>query len=387
MLVKYKWQDFYQIEKEYVNDSEELELSEKVKSILAKLSVDVGIPAYALAMEQQNGTNGNGSHGHGTKHRDDYSAASVGGGNGTGIIRRTKNDGATGMRRNGCGKWEKNTPQPQPEFIATKITGKYEGADKIVQEIRICLNKLTDKNYAKQRAEIFEKMHGLALTNVETTEESGLTNTTSEDGKKVAMNLFDIVKTNKFFSKIYAQLYLELMNEFVVFREILDVFLENFVSKLHTIKYVDPEVDYDGYCAYIKSQDERKAMASFTMYLTVDIIRSATADSATDFTNGICEWTTDVIVIKEKILKIAVEFIDKIEVLVDCEKCINEVEEIVEIIFLFFTVGSVADWGQQVCLGKIDLLSKMKVKEHPSLSSRALFKLSDIRELLHKMKL
>jgi hypothetical protein len=394
--IRYTWQEFYEIE----NESRYI-LSEKVIAILAKLSEDVGIPTGALLLE--NGGNG-GNNGGGRQQGANRTYTTGIKGNGTGNtvggrsqgLGRQLGSGGSGnkvMGPLGAGSqnkgeellWEnvrKNVPIP------TRKVEKVEGIEKIIQEIRICLNKLTDKNYAKQLEEIREKMKSLSITEAESGEAEAEAEAEAEEGgkegvieekqnewKKVATILFDIASTNKFFSKIYAQLYLELMKEFVIFQEILDSFLEGFISKLQTIQYIDPDKDYDGYCLYTKQQDERKAMTGFIVHLAMGFM----------VVDGIKGGE-----MMRKLNDIVTELVDKVIGFIDKEGSTNEVEEITEILFLFFSLGGkslLEEWKTnketwENVSDKIMMLSKQKVKEHKSFSSRALFKFLDIQKIL-----
>jgi hypothetical protein len=373
---RYTWQDFYQIEKEstYL-------LSEKVLAILTKLSEDVGIPANALVAE--NTANGGG--GQQRHHSANYRINGNGGGgnrtmNTRNHIGRGNGNKSVGSNTRGISSndemWENMKKNGQNAFGGTKIEkGDEESIESTIQKIRISLNKMTDKNYIKQRDEIREKMKSLSVINkeMENSEEEKEGGKDEKEYKKVAKILFDIASTNKFFSKIYAQLYLELMEEFVFFQELLDSFLEGFIDKLKTIQYIDPDKDYDGYCIYIKQQDERRAMTGFLIYLAVGYL-------------AIGEKGGQMV---EKMEKIVLELMDKVIVLIDEEGSINEVEEITEILFLFFSLGEkkiIEEWKKRELWNeiseKIIYLSKQKVKEHKSLSSRALFKFLDVQKII-----
>ena len=241
---------------------------------------------------------------------------------------------------------------------------------------------MTDKNYVKQRDEIKEKMKSISVLDADG-EGHG---EKEKEWRKVGKILFDIASTNKFFSKIYAQLYLELMEEFALFQEIVDTFIEGFILKLQTIQYVDPDKDYDGYCKYTKQQDERKAMTGFLVHLAVGYL-AVKGDDKAAAEKAAAEKASEM---AAKLCQIVAELTEKVVGLIDKESSANEVEEITEILFLFFSVGGKtlmeewkkgADWEEGVS-DKFVFLSKQKVKEHPSLSSRALFKFSDIQKII-----
>lgn len=373
---KYTWQEFYEIEKEskYI-------LSEKIVELLHKLSEDIGIPANALNENNTNNHNNTNA-----KNANNYN------GNRNNMNNSSNNHARVNGIRNpkskiGEDNWDnikKNEVFKKTEMVKIE---KSE-IEKIIQEIRISLNKMTDKNYVKQRDEIKNKMKSIMETEEIDENEREVEDPLEETGKKVDKSkkeeewrkvgkiLFDIASTNKFFSKIYAQLYLELIEEFALFQEIVDTFIEGFILKLQTIQYVDPDKDYDGYCKYTKQQDERKAMTGFLVHLGVGYL-------------SLGEKGVEMVA---KLQQIVAELTEKVVGLIDKEFSTNEVEEITEILFLFFSVGGntlINEWKkggnwEEGVSDKMLFLSKQKVKEHPSLSSRALFKFSDIQKIIIK---
>jgi len=381
---RYTWQDFYQFEKEstYL-------LSEKVVAILSKLSEDVGVPATAIVNENTNNT-GNGGGGQQRNITGNHRINTNGntnGNNGNRILNMRNHEGKGNGNKSSSSNyryisteetgWEDIRKNNHSSFIS-KIE-RVEGIEKIIQDIRISLNKLTDKNYLKQRDEIRDKMQSISIDlggkegEGEDIDKSEKKESKKEEYKKVAKIVFEIASTNKFFSKIYAQLYLELMEEFVFFQELLDTFIEGFIAKLQIIQYIDPDKDYDGYCVYTKQQDERKAMTGFLIYLAVGYLAKGEKG------NGMVK----------KLEKIVFELTDKVIGLIDKEDCVNEVEEITEILFLFFSLGEkklMEEWKKRELWvyfsEKFMYLSKQKVKEHKSFSSRALFKFLDIQKII-----
>jgi len=373
---KYTWQEFYEIEKEskYI-------LSEKIVELLHKLSEDIGIPANALNENNTNNHNNTNA-----KNANNYN------GNRNNMNNSSNNHARVNGIRNpkskiGEDNWDnikKNEVFKKTEMVKIEISE----IEKIIQEIRISLNKMTDKNYVKQRDEIKNKMKSIMETEEIDESEREVEDPLEETGKKVDKSkkeeewrkvgkiLFDIASTNKFFSKIYAQLYLELIEEFALFQEIVDTFIEGFILKLQTIQYVDPDKDYDGYCKYTKQQDERKAMTGFLVHLGVGYL-------------SLGEKGVEMVA---KLQQIVAELTEKVVGLIDKESSTNEVEEITEILFLFFSVGGntlINEWKkggnwEEGVSDKMLFLSKQKVKEHPSLSSRALFKFSDIQKIIIK---
>ena len=84
-------------------------------------------------------------------------------------------------------------------FQATEKIKK-EGIDKLIDTIRCELNKISDKHYEKQKNRILELMSELAKNEY-----------SDEDKNKVVALIFEIASNNKFYSKLYAQLYKDLI--------------------------------------------------------------------------------------------------------------------------------------------------------------------------------
>ena len=130
-----------------------------------------------------------------------------------GISRRPKSNKTTADTT-----WEKC------KAFKTTTIEKKGGVEKNMNDIRICLNKLSESNYEITRTDIFNILKEL-------TEEPLLT---------VAEMIFDIASTNQYFSELYAVLYKELTVEFSIFLTILPVMLQNrYIDQLHQIMFVD----------------------------------------------------------------------------------------------------------------------------------------------------
>lgn len=238
------------------------------------------------------------------------------------------------------------------DFKPTTVIEKKEGTDKIMNDIRISLNKISNKNYDTNRDVIFEKINELIKFQTESLNETN-------ELDKIANNIFEIASTNKFFSEIYARLYKELTEKFPeVFSEILNTFIQGFTETMKTIRYVDQNVNYDDFCKYNKENDKRKATSVFITNL-----------------------------VKFNVLEKEILFcmIKEIQATLDGymgeENRTNEVEEITENIFLLLTnhldILRLMDANNEI-IEKIRKIGGMKQKEAPSISSRAIFKHMDI---------
>ena len=243
-------------------------------------------------------------------------------------------------------------------FKPTKIDVK-EGIEKDINTIRTSLNKISTKNYDLQRDTIIEFITAFLekQASSEILQEDQLQNIS-----KIGHSIFDIASTNKNNSMLYASLYKDLINKFEIFGTILSEFVGNFKNTIQNIHYVDPSTDYDMFCAYTKSNDSRK---STTMFLINSMKLGLVS-------------TDTVIDIIQYFQSTVFEYIEQ-------SGRTNEVEEIIENIFIFVSQCSSQfaaneHWAQIV--GHVKQISEMKPKEHPSLTNRATFKCLDTLDSL-----
>jgi hypothetical protein len=237
--------------------------------------------------------------------------------------------------------WETAKP-----FKVTKIEKK-EGIDKIINDIRTSLNKISSKNYDAQKESIF----GL-IDKIMSEEEDDLSITI------IANAIFDIASTNKFYSELYAKLYKEMIDKYVVFENNIHTVIDQFKGGVENIKCVDGNVDYDKFCDNNKINDKRKALTSFI----VNLMKQNVLEK---------QQISDIIVY---LLDIVFDFVDK-------EDKTYQIEEITENVYIFVTLSFTdlndnTSWSD--ILLKIKDLANYKAKEHLSISSRSIFKYMDI---------
>jgi hypothetical protein len=251
-------------------------------------------------------------------------------------------------------------------FKVTKIDKK-EGIEKSVNDIRVCLNKISVKNYEVQR-DILLELIGKTLEEIdseESEEEDGTEIKSKENNiKKIVTAIFDIACNNKMNSELYANLYKELIQKYEIFNDIIVEYIEHYKENIREINYIDPNTDYDAFCSYNKSNDRRKSLSLFIVNL---------------MKKGIIE--------KKVVVDIIIYFQDIIFQYVDLPNKTNEVEEITENLFILVP-GSKSICNDQVewtmILDNINTISKLKSKDKQSLSSRAIFKYMDILDQLKK---
>ena len=235
-------------------------------------------------------------------------------------------------------QWEHMKP-----FKATVIENN-EGS---MNEIRICLNKISSKNYDTNKLRIIKLMDSLTENPIEL--------------EKIANNIFDIASTNKFFSEIYAELYKCLIERFPIFREVLNTFLEKYTLSIKDIQYVDQKDNYDAFCKYNRMNDSIKATSVFI----VNLVKKGVLD-------------------KQLLLKLIIEIQGFLFEYIDTDNKVNEVDEMTENIFLLVSEShsmmKINELWKSEIINTIQQLSILKPKEKKSLSSRAIFKYMDIMD-------
>jgi len=114
------------------------------------------------------------------------------------------------------------------------------------------LNKITDKNYDKMKVELFE-----LIKQIETVDEIN----------KLTSLIFTIASSNLFYSILFSKLYTELI---VINKEFYKVFqykFDEYIENIHKIKYIDPHMNYDDYCEYVKKVEQVKSSLTFFINL------------------------------------------------------------------------------------------------------------------------
>jgi hypothetical protein len=137
---------------------------------------------------------------------------------------------------------------PIKENLKKTVVNKKEDISQIFK----LLNKITDKNYDKLKEELFTIIDKIDLT---------------DEIKKITELIFKIASSNIYYSVIFSKLYTELIskkNEFyLVFQEHFDIH----TSDIDQLNYVDPNVNYDEYCNYIKRVEHVKSSLMFFINL------------------------------------------------------------------------------------------------------------------------
>lgn len=140
-------------------------------------------------------------------------------------------------------------------FHTTKIEEK-KGIESKIDLLRCNMNKLSDKNYNDIKDKIIENIDNI------------FNDTTDNDEiLKIVTIIFEIASTNRFYSKIYADLYTELIKKYDIMLNVFENNFNRFLSLFDVIEYVEPNVDYDKFCKINKDNEKRKALSTFFINL------------------------------------------------------------------------------------------------------------------------
>ena len=240
-------------------------------------------------------------------------------------------------------------------FQSTKIEER-DGINGEIDNIRSELNKITDKNFMDKRDKIMDII-GVIINN-----------STPEDVKRVSMAIFEIASTNRFYSKMYADLYSDIITSYEIMKGVFEESLSNFSELFNVIEYVDPSVDYDKFCKINKDNEKRKALGVFFINLSM---------------NGIIPNT--------KIISITRNLLAQIYTFISQENKKNEVDELTENIALLFKkelYGDDDDDDAEYELIEgftiteiIEKIAHSKVKDYKSLTNKTVFKFMDMIDM------
>ena len=299
-------------------------IPEETIRIINELASQVGSPAYIKTPnfhKKEDSKSGNGG-------------GSGGGGNGFDGFKKKKR-GATEIVNDE--DWEN---------LRTYVPTKIEQKEGIIDQIRFALNKISDKNYLDHSTKILELLSTI---------------TSSEEMLQIGTAIFDIASNNRFYSKLYADLYTELIHKYEIMNTIFEENLNKFLELFQQIEYVDSSKDYNKFCEITKNNEKRKALSAFIVNLIQNKIIS-----------------------KDKLFELTFDLLNQLLTLMEQPDKKNEVDEISENIGILYNSKLFKKCTLQIdgntILEIITKLSKSKVKTSPSLTNKTIFKFMDILE-------
>lgn len=328
-------------------------------------------------------------------------------------VAATHNTSAAAAAASAGSTWK--TPKLKKTVFLDK--SKNSSVDESIQCMCVAMNKITANNYDTQKESVLREL----LIGDDDGEGDGDVDAAEADAAGIAKRVkkfFDIVMLNKSSSSNYAALFLDILQHCVGGRaeeedddddgdqerrkrreavardrrvSMGDSFLagfmglkESFRISFDEIKCVDPNLDYDGYCAYVKKNEHRKACALFMINLFQKLLQYPHRGGSgsrvfDDLQIGLEDIARTVLSLQEVIASYIAE-----------DGRTNDVEEIVEVLFLFVTLcyaemKSHATWTNDI-FPKLKTMAAYKARDFKSLSSRSIFKIMDIVDFIKKQK-
>lgn len=239
-------------------------------------------------------------------------------------------------------------------FEETKMKKIREGVEKDIALLTSHLNKLTYDTYEICYGEICEILDKLK------------TIANKEDMLIVCKNIFEISSSNKFYANIFAKLLANIINKYPIMKEIFNNNYNNFISYFKEFEFIDPDEDYDGFCDLNLRNEKRRAYASCIAHLVNEKIIS-----------------------QQEIIKHILLLIEDFYKIIDEENKKYVSEQVIEIIciMILVTYKNIADEEdfEETILENINNIKKLKIREHPSLTSKCIFKIMDLQDNICKL--
>lgn len=239
-------------------------------------------------------------------------------------------------------------------FHATKLE-QHVGIEANVDRLRLSLNKLTDKKFAENKNTIINELNCIYETNI-----------SQEDNDRVCSIIYTISSSNKFYSKIFADLYTELINIYTPIRTHFNRQIErdNIMANYNNIKYADPNVDYNQFCDNNKDNEKRRSLSQFYVNLALN--------------NMISKDTVGLILV-ELLKNIMSKIVEP-----NNRELVDELTENVIILYNSEVFEDIDENDDQFLINETSIsdtllqLSKSKVKDFKSLTSKSIFKYMDL---------
>ena len=272
------------------------------------------------------------------------------------------------------GGWRK------PGFQATKLTREKSGIKGKLEEIRLLLNKLTDKTYKKisdQLLDLINDSNDNLNSDVKEKEKEKLLcaskNTTVDSDNLCDDDLNDICKmvcavasTNFMNSKTYADILhdmkesLKLHNSNVI-SQMVSNYMNSYESLLNV--FTSPDKDYDNFCVINLQNTKRKGTTSF-----------------------ICFLYDKLLLCKDDVYNVVKHMTDLLKSNYSNEISVTCNDEIAENLFIYSKHLLFTNDNTDI----IELINKdiqlYISSKHTGISHKAKFKFMDIRDLLQKHK-
>ena len=246
----------------------------------------------------------------------------------------------------------KSKPEKVSNFKVSKFA-VLDDVSEIINEIRIAMNKLNQSNKEGKIPEIMAKIQQLI--------DDSEADVRDENLNKVFSIIYDISMSNDKMADLYASLLSTIYDEHHdSFRTFIATQLEKYRESFYNIVDVDPNQDYDGFCALMTKTNSRKKMTLVFCEIAklnkIEIINT--------------------LVLEDIIDKLVAHVVESIST----KERQKEIEEITESLVLYLgNIGKDTSTALKTRhLETIVAISGYKTSEKPGLNSRTKFKYMDL---------
>ena len=244
----------------------------------------------------------------------------------------------------------KSKPEKVSNFKVSKFA-VLDDVEEIINEIRIAMNKLNQSNKEGKIPEIIAKIQQLIGDSE--------ADVRDENVNKVFSIIYDISMSNDKMADLYASLLSTIYDEHrESFRTFIATQLEKYRESFYNIVDVDPNQDYDGFCALMTKTNSRKKMTLvFCEIAKLNKIEIINTHVLEDIVDKLVAHVVESISTKERQ---------------------KEIEEITESSVLYLGNMESATALKTKHLETFTAISGYKTSEKPGLNSRTKFKYMDL---------
>ena len=213
-------------------------------------------------------------------------------------------------------------------------------SDNYLHKIRSNINKLTNNNYDEQLTTIKN-----IILDISCNDEMLL---------NIGKTIYELGNSNKFWSKTYAKLFLDLIKDYPVMKDSYSLIVNDYITLFDNIEYVDPNENYNKFCDFNKENEKRKAHSLFLVnMMSVGLIN------------------------KSFIEEIIISLYDKFMEFISEDNYVYNVEEIVENLIILYK-NSYNVINNNKINEQIINISKLNTEDYPSLNNKTIFKCYDL---------
>lgn len=226
-----------------------------------------------------------------------------------------------------------------------------DGIQEIESEIRSLINKINDTNRDAKTSEICDKIDDLV---------SESSDDLAENMNKIFNTIYDIIMSNAAMPETYALLLSTIYTKYTDYvHEALVSRIEAYKASFKDIVEVDPNQDYDAFCAFTTQNIARKKASA--VFATVSKLNTIPVLDATNI---------------QSIMRIMIADVSSS---ISSKEKQKEVEEATESLITYFTIlGELAAPIKAEYMPLFKEITQYKTGEKPGLNARTKFKYMDI---------